>query len=234
MVYTSIVIAMLLVTGQVEVQTTDWIGVKVFPKRGAVVKAGDEIVQDGSTPASKRLPIPWTVQGVDGDVLLVGGDRKGWVDRSQVVTLDEASAYFTKLIRQNPNDGPAYNMRATARKQKGELDLAIADFSECVRLDPADPAPYFNRGNVWAAKKQYDKALSDYDEAIKLDAGNAVFHYNKACCHAVQGERDRAIESLEQAVSLGHSRIDLLRTDPDLTSLRSDPRFKALVERLRK
>ncbi len=53
--------------------------------------------------------------------------------------------------------------------------------------------------------------------------------YNLACYHALAGDRDRALACLARAIELGFdaSGID---TDPDLATLRDDPRFRKLSE----
>jgi hypothetical protein len=78
-----------------------WRGVKVLPKSNAVVKVENVIIEVQAHPT---LPLPWIVQDVDGEWLWVGGHRKGWVRRSQVVTLDEAPAYYTQLINSDSDN----------------------------------------------------------------------------------------------------------------------------------
>lgn len=60
--------------------------------------------------------------------------------------------------------------------------------------------------------------------------------YNLACAEALQGNVEAALESLDAAVALGFADSALLRTDPDLASLRAKPeaaaRLDALVSRL--
>ena len=57
--------------------------------------------------------------------------------------------------------------------------------------------------------------------------------YNVACAHAVLGDRDRALELLEHAVRDGRGNLGWIENDPDLDSLRDDPRFEAILARLR-
>ncbi len=52
--------------------------------------------------------------------------------------------------------------------------------------------------------------------------------YNVACLHACMGEPDRALAYLELALGKGFGG-EWTRTDPDLVSLRDDPRFEALL-----
>jgi tetratricopeptide (TPR) repeat protein len=139
----------------------NWVGVKVLPKLDAVVEMGDETIED-------EINIPWIVQDVKGDLLFVGDQKKGWVERSQVVTMDEAPDYYTGLINCNQDEAWAYNLRGLARMENGDLDKAIADFDEAIRLKWGRKA-YNNRGSAWQRKKEYDKAIADWDEATALD-----------------------------------------------------------------
>ncbi len=80
----------------------------------------------------KKLSSPLLVQDVWQDWLFVGHELKGWVHSSQVVTMDEAPAYFTSLIEGGQDKALALNLRALTWADKGEFDLAIADLDEVV------------------------------------------------------------------------------------------------------
>ena len=54
-----------------------------------------------------------------------------------------------------------------------------------------------------------------------------------ACAYAVRGDCDRAIELLDRAVRGGRGNLGWIENDPDLDALRGDPRFAAIVGRLR-
>jgi hypothetical protein len=56
--------------------------------------------------------------------------------------------------------------------------------------------------------------------------------YNAACCEARLGRTEAALTDLEQSLRLGFNDLELLRTDEDLASLRSHPRFKRAVKSL--
>ena len=53
--------------------------------------------------------------------------------------------------------------------------------------------------------------------------------YRTACCHALLGDTDRALTALARAADQGLRDLDRAATDPDLASLRDDPRFQDLT-----
>jgi len=204
MIRHSFVVLGLLVglTGQGQAQaadpTTDWRSVKVLPKENCVIKVGNETMEQ------KQLSVPWTVQDVNGEWFLVGDSRKGWVQKSQVVTVDEAPGYYTHLISSNQQNDWAYLHRAVAWVEKGELDLAIADFDEKLRLNPT-AATYNNRGKIWHSKKDYDNEIADYNQAIRLDPSYACSYSNRGSVWQSKKEYEKAIADYNQAIRLDPS-----------------------------
>ncbi len=155
-------------------------GFKVLPKWDAVVKVGTETIDDQQHP---RLALPWEVQDQSGPWLWVGDRQKGWVQRSQVVTLDEAPAYYAGLINSGQNKAWAYNLRGCAWREKGDLDQALADFGAALQLQPS-AVVYDNRAGVWQDKKDYAKAIADYTQALRSDPTFAQTYNNAAWLRA--------------------------------------------------
>jgi hypothetical protein len=52
------------------------------------------------------------------------------------------------------------------------------------------------------------------------------------CALAILGEQEAALDALEKAIDAGLAGGDWVPQDPDWESLRDQPRFKELVERL--
>jgi hypothetical protein len=70
------------------------------------------------------------------------------------------------------------------------------------------------------------------ERALGQDDTEPVVLYNSACLYAMQGDNDRAMELLTAAIERGWGDRPWLETDSDLESLRGDPRFAALLERI--
>jgi serine/threonine protein kinase/Tfp pilus assembly protein PilF len=65
--------------------------------------------------------------------------------------------------------------------------------------------------------------------ATASDPTNPLTLYNIACIHALAGRKSLALDHLERAIEQGMRNRDWFTTDPDLESVRDDPRFVALL-----
>jgi len=55
--------------------------------------------------------------------------------------------------------------------------------------------------------------------------------YNIVCCYSKQGEFESAFVCLEELLESGFDNFESLKTDSDLSSLRSDRRFGPMLEK---
>ncbi len=76
-----------------------------------------------------------------------------------------------------------------------------------------------------------DKAREWVDRALAIDSDEPIILYNAACVYLVLGDRERALECLEE--THGNVMKAWMENDPDLDPLRDEPRFKAIIEKLR-
>ena len=70
------------------------------------------------------------------------------------------------------------------------------------------------------------------EQAIELAPNDPLVLYNAACNLALLGEGERALDGLERAIEAGVAVGDWIKHDPDFESLRSHPRFQAIVKRI--
>ncbi len=81
-------------------------------------------------------------------------------------------------------------------------------------------------------------ALGYYEDGLALDKRlerllpeDPLVIYNLACSLALAKRSEEALASLEKAIDLGYRDRAHMQRDPDLTSLRDDPRFQSLLTR---
>ncbi len=152
---------------------------------------------------------------------------------------EKAAEHFRRAGELDPADYQSQNhlemcLRDLGRTEEAEQarDAAIARAERHVQMHPNDPralylgaGAYWQAGNAEACRAWLARALAIAPE----DSGTL---YNVACTHALMGEVDRALELLEQAVHHGFGHKEWLDNDPDLVSLREQPRFVALLDRM--
>ena len=109
-----------------------------------------------------------------------------------------------------------------------DWEHAIKAFSSIVRRAPSDgPARYgLGHANYGAAK--YADAIAAFGRCVDI-GHNRVAMYDLACCYALSNDKEKAIEWLDRSVQNGFDQSAHMRNDPDLASLREDPRFKSIV-----
>lgn len=78
-----------------------------------------------------------------------------------------------------------------------------------------------------------EEALATDRELVAREPLHADLHYDLACSFALLGRSDDAFASLARALDLGFDSLPILEADDDLRSLRADPRYAALLARLR-
>jgi serine/threonine protein kinase/tetratricopeptide (TPR) repeat protein len=66
--------------------------------------------------------------------------------------------------------------------------------------------------------------------AMELAPRDAATLYNAACLFSIMGDLDKCFECFHRAVEHGFSNRTWLESDPDLTNIRSDPRYEALLK----
>ncbi len=143
------------------------------------------------------------VRAIDGSRLHVKiGSVIGWLDSTDVVSLSEGVAHFTKLVEENANDGKARRCRAWAWLELGEHEKALADLNASIVLEPNNTRAYYERGRYWMETCEYDKAIADYDDAIRLDMESADAYCSRGTACGLKGDNDRAISDFDRAIRL--------------------------------
>ena len=120
--------------------------------------------------------------------------------------------------------------RAVRAHAAREWDATLAATKGWIQHDPDNGHPHQLAGDAAYQLKRYPDAALHYEAAGTRGWMPALTYYNAACSRALAGEREKAIEDLERAFATGfmQDRAAVLQ-DPDLATVRHDPRFQKLV-----
>lgn len=80
------------------------------------------------------------------------------------------------------------------------------------------------------ARREYAEAEKQLRAVVKRVPSEVYARYNLACALARQGKTDEALATLRKAVELGFGDPTHIARDPDLESLRGDPRFPQIIK----
>lgn len=128
--------------------------------------------------------------------------------------------------------------RKVAGVDEATLDTAFLDFlveldTATLSHDPNDVEALIRLGETYTRRGRYQDGLAIDRRLVALLPEDDTAHYNLACSLALTGDPDGAFAALEQAVALGYHAVEHLLTDDDLQALHRDPRWDALLARLR-
>ena len=80
---------------------------------------------------------------------------------------------------------------------------------------------------------------SDYLKGYEIDSrlttlkpNDPIARYNLACSLALIGKVDEAFSTLDHAIQLGYRDLAHLKHDKDLETLKKDPRYPQLIQKL--
>ena len=119
--------------------------------------------------------------------------------------------------------------RAFDKKKLGEAEELL---SQLVELQPHEGEHWHHLAYVRIGVRKLEAAEKAIEKQIECGYKPVISAYNLACIRALQGKSEAAIEMLAKSVKLGFDRHKLIRTDPDLESLRGDERFAALRKKV--
>ena len=88
-----------------------------------------------------------------------------------------AASAVTRVIALAPEDGEAYQYRATARVELGRYAEALADANEALRLDPDDVDAYRARGAAYVGLGRFALAKQDLHRVLDENSDDAEARY---------------------------------------------------------
>ena len=91
---------------------------------------------------------------------------------------------------------------------------------------------HWRLGYIYGVAGKKEKALEILNYYLEQSKKEFVWPSNIAFIYIGLGEKDKAFEWLEKTYEQREAFLDLLKVEPMYDSLRSDPRFQDLLERM--
>jgi TolB-like protein/tetratricopeptide (TPR) repeat protein len=190
----------------------------LYPIYLAATGRYEEAIQ-GQQQILQRAPLDLLANQDMAGILLAAGKYDRSIEQSR------------KALEIDPNYWWSYQTLGLAYQRKKQYPEAIAALERARLADP-NPAILGNLGYVYATAGKKTEAQTIMGELKELSNQRYVSPYHTACIYAGLGNKDQAFEWLERSVEERASFIPLLKFDPVMEDLRSDPRFKDLLKRM--
>jgi adenylate cyclase len=150
----------------------------------------------------------------------------------------DAARYFEKALLLLDTDVNSASMLISCYTALGDVaavarvaEIALRRAEAILKQDPNNAAAVSYGANALAAQGESLRFMEWMKRALLLDPDNIKSRFNFACTLAAQLKaRDAAVELLESVfanISIGL--LKHAKADPDLDSIRSDPKFIAMV-----
>jgi len=151
--------------------------------------------------------------------------------------LAKAAQLYEQACNVNPDDYQAPSLLAPVYKSLGRDAQADATRRRAlqlaekhVELHPDDARALYLGAGILCQLGQRARGLEWAQRALATDPEETSIIYNVGCVYALSGESEKAIDCLEKATARGDWYKGWAQKDSDLDSLRSHPRFQALLK----
>lgn len=157
--------------------------------------------------------------------------------------VDEAAAFLEKAVSLVDSDVHAwarlvtlYHALGNEAAKKVAAEAAIAHAEQVLAQDPSNGSVMSFGAGSYAALGQEERAREWMERALLVDPDNLIMRYNFACLLAAFiGDKEVALRHLERSLVTANAfHLGLVESDPDLDSLREEPRYRSMIANAKK
>ena len=114
---------------------------------------------------------------------------------------------------------------------RSAYEKALEVIAHQLELNPDDTRALSLGAGCLARLGEREESIQWAGRAVAIDPKDAVILYAVACVYAIIGLPDEAIAYLDGAVNAGFGNFGWIENDPDMDSIRDDPRYLAILKR---
>ena len=145
---------------------------------------------------------------------------------------DEAIKLYRRMLAVEANYRWTHYLIACAYREKGWYDKAILEFEEALKLMPGEPVVNSDLAYTYAISGEKQAARVKVAELEEHSKRTYVSPYDLAVAYLGLGDKETAFTLLEQAHKEHDDGLLMVKIDPLLDSVRSDDRFRAILEQV--
>lgn len=136
--------------------------------------------------------------------------------------------YLQRSLELNPEAAPSRISLGMAYLHCGRNDEAVAEFSRVATQDPI--SSQMNLALTYAKLGRRDEAHKLVGELLRSSHRDQARNYELVTIYFALGEKERGFELLRKS-QLSWTEKALLKLDPELDDVRSEPKFEAIVNK---
>jgi tetratricopeptide (TPR) repeat protein len=162
------------------------------------------------------------------------GESYAMLGRIEAENKNHAAAIplLEKALVLMPEDAEAHHQLGGIYLAQKRYPEAVRQLEEAVRLAPGNGYAWNKLGIAVLATGGAERAVESFQHVLEYVPNDAAVLYNFACAQARAGHAGAALDALGRSIDNGYKDRKNLSSDPDLQSLRGEPRFAELVHRL--
>jgi adenylate cyclase len=148
----------------------------------------------------------------------------------------DAVPHYEKAASLMPTDFHAWGMLMTCYhglndevRVRDAARMTLQQVEEVLKQDPSNGAAISFGVSALATLGEKDRASEWMERALLIDPDNLNMRYNFACALAKVADREAALRMLESSLSRLKGSIGNAEFDPELESIREDPRFQKII-----
>jgi adenylate cyclase len=153
--------------------------------------------------------------------------------------MDKAARLFEQANRVEPEDYQSILLAAQSYADIGSKELArrlrrrgVEIAEKRLELNPGDTRALYMAANTLVFLNRPDKSFALIQRALALEPDDSMLLYNAACVYALLGMTEEALNCVEKAYEAGLTLRGWYENDSNLNSIREEPRFKAVMEKM--
>jgi TolB-like protein/DNA-binding winged helix-turn-helix (wHTH) protein/Tfp pilus assembly protein PilF len=146
---------------------------------------------------------------------------------------EQAIEQLRNTLEMDPNFALAHLVLGETFEQQGDYSQAIAQLQKATAASPNSPLMLAGLGHAYGVAQKTAEARLLLNQLMEQSKKQYVAPFYIALVHAGLGENDNALDWLEKAYADHSNGLLFIKVDPELDTLRSNPRFKTLQAKMR-